>query len=102
MMSVMSEIIAIHVHFQVSSKLHNNTNQAELENRLRALTESLIQKQTALEAISTEKTSLSLQLERMEVQSICRDLEIFLRIEMIDANCSVLLSFNDLLTYFYF
>jgi len=46
----------------------NASNQEELENRLRALTESLIQKQTTLESLSTEKNSLLLQLERMEVR----------------------------------
>jgi len=45
----------------------NASNQEELENRLRALTESLIQKQTALESLSTEKNSLIVQMERLEV-----------------------------------
>ena len=45
----------------------NASSQEELENRLHSLTESLIQKQTMLEALSTEKSSLALQLERMEV-----------------------------------
>lgn len=43
-----------------------STSQAELENRLHSLTESLIQKQTLVEALSTEKNSLFLQLERLE------------------------------------
>ena len=34
---------------------------------MRSLTESLIQKQTTLETLSTEKNSLTLQLERLEV-----------------------------------
>ena len=46
----------------------SSTSQTELENRLHALTESLIQKQTMLEALGTEKNSLVLQLERMEVK----------------------------------
>uniref|UniRef100_W5N6R1 Golgin subfamily A member 5 n=1 Tax=Lepisosteus oculatus TaxID=7918 RepID=W5N6R1_LEPOC len=41
---------------------------AELENRLHQLTETLIQKQTMLEALGTEKSSLVFQLERMEQQ----------------------------------
>jgi len=45
----------------------NATSEEELENRLHSLTESLIQKQTMLEGLSTDKSSLVLQLERMEV-----------------------------------
>lgn len=45
----------------------SSSTESELESRLRSLTESLIQKQTVLEALSTEKNSLVLQLERMEV-----------------------------------
>jgi len=45
----------------------NASNQEELENRLRALTESLIEKQTALESLSTEKSSVIMQMERLEV-----------------------------------
>ncbi|XP_029642822.1 golgin subfamily A member 5 [Octopus sinensis] len=51
----------------MTKSLHSNTED-ELESRVRTLTESLIQKQTVLEAISTEKNSLSLQLERLEQQ----------------------------------
>ena len=53
--------------FQLVAKSMNASNQEELENRLRALTESLIQKQTALESLSTEKNSLIMQMERLEV-----------------------------------
>lgn len=42
-----------------------------MESRLHELTENLIQKQTTLEALSSEKTALRLQLERTEVQSVC-------------------------------
>ena len=42
---------------------------SELEARLHELTESLIQKQTTLEALSSEKNSLKVQLERTEVSS---------------------------------
>ncbi|XP_071961984.1 golgin subfamily A member 5-like [Antedon mediterranea] len=51
---------------QLVAKRMSGTTQAELENRLHTLTESLIQKQTMLEALGTEKNSLVLQLERME------------------------------------
>ncbi|XP_006812377.1 golgin subfamily A member 5-like [Saccoglossus kowalevskii] len=53
---------------QLTTKTMSTTSQTELENRLHALTESLIQKQTMLEALSTEKNSLVVQLERMEKQ----------------------------------
>lgn len=45
----------------------STVSQDELESRLHALTENLIQKQTVVEALSTEKNSLVLQLERLEV-----------------------------------
>ncbi len=54
---------------QLTTKSFSTTSQTELENRLHALTESLIHKQTMLEALSTEKNSLGLQLERLEVSS---------------------------------
>ena len=60
-------IAAVNVMFQLVAKSMNASNQEELENRLRALTESLIQKQTALESLSTEKNSLIMQMERLEV-----------------------------------
>ncbi|KAI0219039.1 Golgin subfamily A member 5 [Lamellibrachia satsuma] len=53
---------------QLTTKSMNSSSQVELENRLHSLTESLIQKQTMLEALSTEKNSLVLQLERLEKQ----------------------------------
>uniref|UniRef100_A0A7N8XZA5 Golgin subfamily A member 5 n=1 Tax=Mastacembelus armatus TaxID=205130 RepID=A0A7N8XZA5_9TELE len=46
----------------------SNISQTELENRLHQLTEALIQKQTMLEALGTEKSSLVFQLERLEQQ----------------------------------
>ena len=58
-------------NLQLTTKSFSTTSQTELENRLHALTESLIQKQTMLEALSTEKNSLGLQLERLEV-GLCR------------------------------
>uniref|UniRef100_A0A6Q2YWJ2 Golgin subfamily A member 5 n=1 Tax=Esox lucius TaxID=8010 RepID=A0A6Q2YWJ2_ESOLU len=45
-----------------------SSSQVELESRLHQLTETLIQKQTMLEALGTEKSSLVFQLERMEAQ----------------------------------
>lgn len=53
---------------QLTNKTLSNSSQAELENRLHQLTETLIQKQTMLESLSTEKNSLVFQLERLEQQ----------------------------------
>ena len=62
-----SEIrLSIYV-FQLATKALTSTSEEELGNRVRALTENLIQKQTLIEALSTEKNSLVLQLERLEV-----------------------------------
>uniref|UniRef100_A0A8C4GND2 Golgin subfamily A member 5 n=1 Tax=Dicentrarchus labrax TaxID=13489 RepID=A0A8C4GND2_DICLA len=52
---------------QLTNKTLSNS-QTELENRLHQLTETLIQKQTMLEALGTEKSSLVFQLERLEQQ----------------------------------
>ncbi|NWU70719.1 GOGA5 protein, partial [Pterocles burchelli] len=53
---------------QLTNKALSSSSQAELENRLHQLTETLIQKQTMLESLSTEKNSLVYQLERLEQQ----------------------------------
>uniref|UniRef100_A0AAY5EVI8 Golgin subfamily A member 5 n=1 Tax=Electrophorus electricus TaxID=8005 RepID=A0AAY5EVI8_ELEEL len=53
---------------QLTNKALSNSSQAELEGRLHQLTEALIQKQTMLEALGTEKSSLVFQLERLEQQ----------------------------------
>ncbi|KAK5617311.1 hypothetical protein CRENBAI_007909 [Crenichthys baileyi] len=53
---------------QLTNKTLSNSSQTELENRLHQLTETLIQKQTMLEALGTEKSSLVFQLERLEQQ----------------------------------
>ncbi|TRY86811.1 hypothetical protein DNTS_020531 [Danionella cerebrum] len=53
---------------QLTNKALSNNSQAELEGRLHQLTETLIQKQTMLEALGTEKNSLVFQLERLEQQ----------------------------------
>ncbi|XP_016132200.1 golgin subfamily A member 5 isoform X1 [Sinocyclocheilus grahami] len=53
---------------QLTNKALGNSSQAELEGRLHQMTETLIQKQTMLEALGTEKNSLVFQLERLEQQ----------------------------------
>ncbi|KAM8916074.1 golgin subfamily A member 5 isoform 2-T2 [Spinachia spinachia] len=53
---------------QLTNKTLSSSSQTELENRLHLLTETLIQKQTMLEALGTEKSSLLFQLERLEQQ----------------------------------
>ncbi|XP_072479666.1 golgin subfamily A member 5 isoform X2 [Notamacropus eugenii] len=53
---------------QLTNKTLSNSSQSELESRLHQLTETLIQKQTMLENLSTEKNSLVYQLERLEQQ----------------------------------
>ncbi|KAH7939481.1 hypothetical protein HPB52_013160 [Rhipicephalus sanguineus] len=54
---------------EIMTKSMSSTSEEELEARLHALTENLIQKQTLVEALSTEKNSLVLQLERLEPMS---------------------------------
>jgi len=51
---------------QLTAKTINHVNDDELEKRLQALTESLIHKQTIIETLQTEKSSLTMQLERLE------------------------------------
>ncbi|CAG0894076.1 unnamed protein product [Darwinula stevensoni] len=53
---------------QLTAKQLSSSSTTELEARLQSLTESLIQKQTLIETLSTEKNSLTLQLERLEDQ----------------------------------
>ncbi|KAK2853178.1 hypothetical protein Q7C36_008379 [Tachysurus vachellii] len=53
---------------QITNKALSSSSQTELEGRLHQLTETLIQKQTMLEALGTEKSSLVFQLERLEQQ----------------------------------
>ena len=53
-----------------SLKLRMNSlapGREELESRLRELTENLIQKQTALNTLNSEKSSLNIQLQRLQV-----------------------------------
>jgi len=59
--------VCVCVWCKLTTKAVNASSEAELENRLHALTETLIQKQAMIEALSTEKSSLGLQLERLEV-----------------------------------
>ncbi|GBN97222.1 Golgin subfamily A member 5 [Araneus ventricosus] len=65
--------VCIYVRFwlegnELTAKSLSSVSQDELESRLHALTENLIQKQTLVEALSTEKNSLLLQRERLEQQ----------------------------------
>ena len=53
-----------------SKLLTSSPDKAELESRLRELTESLIQKQTTLETLNSERHSLNLQMERMQVCTV--------------------------------
>ncbi|XP_067942282.1 golgin subfamily A member 5-like [Watersipora subatra] len=53
---------------QLMSKKLSTATESELETRLHHLTENLIEKQTLVESLSTEKNSLKLQLERAEQQ----------------------------------
>ncbi|KAK6304869.1 hypothetical protein J4Q44_G00254550 [Coregonus suidteri] len=53
---------------QLTNKALSSSSQVELESRLHQLTETLIQKQTVLESLGTEKSSLLFQLERLEAQ----------------------------------
>ena len=54
---------------KLTTKSLGTTTEKELENRLHLLTENLIQKQTLIEALQSEKHSIFLQLERSEVKN---------------------------------
>jgi hypothetical protein len=54
------------LRLQLTSKTINHVNDDELEKRLQILTESLIHKQTIIETLQTDKSSLTMQLERLE------------------------------------
>ncbi|CAF1274132.1 unnamed protein product [Didymodactylos carnosus] len=56
------------LRLQLTSKTINHLNDYELEKRLQTLTENLIQKQTVIETLQTDKQSLNLQLERLEAR----------------------------------
>ncbi|UJR27552.1 hypothetical protein I4U23_008834 [Adineta vaga] len=54
------------LRLQLTAKTINHVNDDELEKRLQTLTESLIHKQTIIETLQTDKSSLTMQLERLE------------------------------------
>ncbi|CAF3344249.1 unnamed protein product [Rotaria socialis] len=54
------------LRLQLTAKTISHVNDDELEKRLQALTESLIHKQTIIESLQTDKSSLTMQLERLE------------------------------------
>ncbi|CAF0868397.1 unnamed protein product [Adineta steineri] len=54
------------LRLQLTAKSINHVNDDELEKRLQTLTESLIHKQTIIETLQTDKSSLTMQLERLE------------------------------------
>uniref|UniRef100_A0A915IK20 Golgin-84 n=1 Tax=Romanomermis culicivorax TaxID=13658 RepID=A0A915IK20_ROMCU len=51
---------------QVAQRTPKSANENEQDLRIKQLTENLIQKQTVIEALQTDKQSLNLQLERLE------------------------------------
>jgi len=53
---------------QLVMKVQNTPQESELEGRLRHLTERLIEKQSLIEHLHTEKNSFQLQMERMQGQ----------------------------------
>uniref|UniRef100_H2ZJK0 Golgin subfamily A member 5 n=1 Tax=Ciona savignyi TaxID=51511 RepID=H2ZJK0_CIOSA len=53
---------------QLMLRSQSSLQDSELESRVRQLTEAVIQKQTQVESLSSEKSSLLLQLERMDGQ----------------------------------
>lgn len=55
--------------YQVAHKQSSSSSLSELEQRVHDLTESLIHKQTNIETLSTEKHSLIIQMERLQVTS---------------------------------
>ena len=62
------KIFLIFFILKLTTKNLGSTTEKELENRLHLLTENLIQKQTLIEALQSEKHSIFLQLERSEVK----------------------------------
>ena len=84
--------------FQITTRSMSSSTQVELENRLHSLTESLIQKQTMMESLSTEKNSLTLQLERLEVSTSYIHLNVN---KMYIYNCSINTYCNKLSHFVY-
>ena len=58
------------LRLQLAQRASSSSNQLELENRLRALTDSLLNKQSQIEVLSTERNSLVIQLEA-EKRKVC-------------------------------
>ena len=54
---------------QLNARQLSSPNVSDSEQRCRQLTENLIHKQTTIETLSTERNSLALQLERMQVNA---------------------------------
>ena len=54
------------LRLQLTAKTINHVNDDELEKRLQTLTENLIHKQTIIESLQTDKSTLTMQLERLE------------------------------------
>ncbi|CAF4756961.1 unnamed protein product, partial [Rotaria magnacalcarata] len=54
------------LRLQVTAKTMSHVKDDELEKRLQTLTESLIHKQSIIETLQIDKSSLTMQLERLE------------------------------------
>ena len=54
------------------------SSDSELEKRLRSLTETLIKKQTTIEALSSDKSSLTLELERYKRNQVCNGIKLWI------------------------
>ena len=50
----------------------SHASNTELEKRLRALTDTVIEKQTTIEALSSDKSALALELERTRMHSVIK------------------------------
>ncbi|XP_055332906.1 golgin subfamily A member 5-like isoform X2 [Paramacrobiotus metropolitanus] len=56
----------IRLRQQFFTRSESKPSEQELESRMRILTDNLIQKQTLIETLNTEKNSMSVQMERLE------------------------------------
>ena len=65
-----NEILILNTRIAAVGSSQSDSTRRDLEGRLQELTESLIQKQTTLEILSSEKNSLHLQLEKTKVASV--------------------------------
>jgi hypothetical protein len=50
----------------------SHASNTELEKRLRTLTDTVIEKQTTIEALSSDKSALALELERTRMRSVIK------------------------------